>query len=594
MIITSLVEHYELLVENTPDIPKRGWATIKVSLALDISAEGQLIDITPLKIEVESGKKDKEGKAKRIELPTELVVPEPFKRASNIRPHFLCDTSTYLLGIDKEGKPTKEDRFNASAKYHTEILGQAPDCKVAQAICKFFDNWQVEQALENDIIKNYLAEPANVAELSKANIVFFVEGERALDKDTIKQLWENEISKGSENPIEICLIKGTSNHISRLHPCVKGVQGAQSSGASLVSYNSESFESYGATKAQSYNSHISEYVTFAYTTMLSYLLAKQEHKIILGGDTIVFWAKEVDNAYADMMSTMFNPIGENQIKKLTTILQFIDQGKLPENTDFNTPFYILALAPNSARLSVRFFYRDTFGQLVDNISKHYKRIEIIKPEKAKDYLTFRDIILETVNPNASDKDKGTGALTAELFKAVLNNTPYPPMLYSQVILRLRATQDNRDKKQVKVSYKKVAIIKAYLCKKDSRYKEILDVKLNEETNYTPYVLGRIFSILENIQESAIGTSTIKDQYFNSACVTPSLVFPLIQKLSIHHVKVLKRDKPGLAVNLQKELGQLIDRIDETLPKQMSLEDQGIFIIGYYHETQKRFTKKADK
>ena len=258
----------------------------------------------------------------------------------------------------------------------------------------------------------------------------------------------------------------------------------------------------------------------------------------------------------------------------------------PEN-----PFYVLGLAPNASRLSVRFFLRDSFRHFAENLHAHQERMEIVRPSLDKmEEIPIWQMLKETANPKSTDK-KPPDDLVGEVMRAVLMDTPYPAALYAQVQVRLRAEQD--------VNRGKAAIIKAYLLKnvvqgRDMHpMKEVLTVKLNDEATYVPYVLGRLFAVLEGLQQSAnpgINT-TIRDRYFNAACATPANVFPTLLKLAQNHLNKLDG---GLNVHYDKLLTSLCGRITESLPKHLSLEDQGVFQLGYYHQKQAMYTKKEDK
>ena len=256
----------------------------------------------------------------------------------------------------------------------------------------------------------------------------------------------------------------------------------------------------------------------------------------------------------------------------------------------DTRFYVLGLAPNAARLSVRFFWQNTFGRMARNLSRHYDRLNIIRPAYDKfPTLPVWRLVQETVrksSPGARPAEPNP-RLAGDLLLAVLNDMPYPATLLDGVALRIRAERS--------VSRGQAAIIKAYYLRNSSNLplKEVMTVELNEQSTYLPYVLGRLFAVLEAVQQSANHdiNSTIKDRYFNSASATPSTVFPLLINLAQKHLAKLDG---GLSLYYQKKIADLIDRITQTLPARMSLPEQGAFQLGYYHETQKRYTSKSKK
>ena len=379
--------------------------------------------------------------------------------------------------------------------------------------------------------------------------------------------------------------------------------GAQAMGASLVGFNARAFESYGHDEEQGLNAPVSEYATFAYSTALNYLLSDRKHHMRIGDTTVVYWADKHDQACVDIMSDFLNPQTgggddkDNESGKgdpdrvIDAVMQRLAQGLPIGEVDPDANFYVLGLAPNAARLSVRFFQRDTFGAMLDNLYQHYERLDIARAPYEKKYLVPYRLLVETENPNAK-QPAATSLLGGALLRSILGNQRYPEALFEQTILRVRATQDNEERRTRKVTRGRAAIIKAYLIKNCNRSEEEVTVGLNEERSDAPYVLGRLFSVLESIQEAASPglNSTIKNKYYDSASATPSVIFPIVIGLCDKHLTKLSRDSKGLAVHYEKMRGELLGKLD-AFPKRLSLEEQGDFILGYYHQNQKRFEKR---
>ena len=501
----------------------------------------------------------------------------------------MTGVQTCALPISKKNPERDLLCYQSSVQLHRRLL-EPVEHPAAQAVCRFFQGWEPEKAVEHPVLLPYLEE------LQKGgNLVFRVDGEYLHDIPAVKAVWDREYSQTPADAVlGQCLITGERTQVARLHTAIKGVQGAQSSGAALVSFNADAFCSYG--KEQNYNAPVSEKAAFAYTTALNTLLADQNHRLVLGDTTVVWWAippnVETAPAYADFFAGMLDPDRNNTFseKDLACGMDAIRQGKsFPfQEAELHpgTPFFILGLAPNAARLSVRFFYRDSFGDMGKNILAHYERLEIINGPK---YLSPWGMIRETANQNTRDK-KPPDTLVGAVMRSILGNSPYPAALFSAILLRIRADHD--------VNWRRAAILKAYFLKNpvnQSNYKEAATVKLNDETNYTPYLLGRLFSLLESIQVEAINpTATIKDRFFSSASATPAAVFSTLLRLEQSHMKVIRRNKPSLATTLDRQLQDIMGRIDETFPKHMNQEDQGTFVLGYYHQLQKRYPKKEDK
>ena len=362
-----------------------------------------------------------------------------------------------------------------------------------------------------------------------------------------------------------------------------------------MSFNAPSFESYG--KEQSYNAPVGKYAEFAYTTALNYLLSQREYQFPLGDSMIVFWAESGKEEYQKTFLSWMNPKPDNQ-KEMRKVFGNLEKGLWVDlediNLDPNQPFYILCLAPNAARLSVRFFYQNSFGTIIKNISRHYQRMEIVKPSWGEnEYLGVKKMLDETVNQKSKDKTPVPN-MASMVLRAILEDSRYPESLYTDTLIRIRAEQGN-------VTYGRAAIIKAFLIK-NRGWKEGDDsMGLNEECIETSYVLGRIFAVLESIQKDANPgiNATIRDRYFNSACATPASIFPVLIKLKNSHIKKIDRESVARKIDYEEVLADLMGKLDVSeenagIPKRLSLEEQGRFMLGYYHQIQKKYEKKEDK
>ena len=583
MILQALTQYYEDLL-RLGKINRPGWSKQKVSYSLLLSKEGELLQLLHLQQEVQRGNKTVLG-------PQEMWVPSPVKRSSGIRPNFLCDTSSYLLGVDGKGKADRSiDCFAASKALHLHLLREV-DSPIARAIVRFFEHWDPSQAASHPALQEDWEEL-----LKGGNLTFSLDKLFAAQDPAIADAWTRHYEDSSDDAEPIrCLVTGQPGTLARLHPSIKGVAGAQSSGASLVSFNAPAFCSF--EHEQGANAPVSDYAAFAYTTALNTLLADRNRVSRVGDTTILCWAAGGESAYQDcfLMSIFDDSYTENDI--LNT-LHHLSKGESIQWDDTrlspDTRFYVLGLAPNAARLSVRFFWQNSFGALARNLERHYQRLEIIRPSFDKfPTLPIWRLVLETVRkaPPGGRAPEPHPRLAGDLLLAVLNDTLYPATLLNGVELRIRAERS--------VSRGQAAILKAYYTKyleqfqPDSPMKEALIVELNEQTNYLPYLLGRLFAVLEGLQQSAnpgINT-TIKDRYFNSASATPAIVFPQLINLAQKHLNKLDG---GLFVYYDKQITELSNRITQTLPTRMSLAEQSAFQLGYYHETQRRYTAKAKK
>ncbi len=576
MILQSLVEYYECLAKQGK-VSKQGWCMAKVSHAIDLRPDGSIREIHSLRYEVPMGKK-------MILQPQIFGVPEMVTRSRGIRANFLCDNVKYFLGFDKNGisKRTKEC-YEAAKEKHLSLLRECNGV-IAEAIQIFFEKWTPEQLLENPAVQKYRDELNE-----EGNLVFCMGNNYAHEDIEIKKKWNEYKKQESSDAKGRCLVTGEYTEISRIHRGIKGVPGAQSSGAALVSFNAPAFESYG--KKQSYNAPVGKYAEYAYTTALNYLLGQREYRFLLGDSMIVFWAQSGDKKYQEDFLLSVDPPKDNQeeIRTLFFDLQNYRYADVDDmDLDMSQEFYVLCLAPNAARLSIRFFYRDEFGNILQNLSDHYERLGMVKPAwEENEYIGIKDIIKETVNQKSRDKLPAPH-MAAMVFESVLSGRRYPESLYTSILLRIRSEQG-------KVTWVKAAVIKAFLIKNYNWKEGEKYMALNEESKDVAYVLGRLFSILEAVQKDANPTinATIRDRYFNSACATPASVFPVLMKLKNSHLKKLEREYAGRKHYYEIELTKLLDKFDD-FPKRLSLEDQGKFILGYYHQTQKRYEKKEEK
>lgn len=582
MILQALAAHYDHLLEKR-ELERPGWQSVKVSFGLRLGEDGTLRDVVDLRKTVTRGKKE-------VLVPQPKKVPAQVKRSSGIAANFLCDNTTYLLGVDDKGKPERSRQcFEACAALHHALL-DGVEHPAAMAVLRFFDTWQPELAAEHPSLAPLLKE------MYVANLVFLLGTKPVQDFPEIARAWQDDYDgQDADGPEMRCLVTGDMAPVARLHPSIKGIAGAQATGASLVSFNAPAFESYGRDGGQGLNAPVSRRAAFAYGAALNHLVADEKHALRIGDMTVVYWAEDAEEAYADWMCTMLGG-GNSTVsdRDLRGIMGKLAQGQNASWGDIplypDNRFYILGLAPNAARLSVRFFIQDSFGAFARHIQKHHERMEIQRPAfDGRETLSVWEMLAETVNSKSRDK-KPLPQMAGDVLRAILTGGMYPATLYNQTQMRIRAGDE--------ITRGRAAIIKAYLlrnaCEGESGKidREVLQVKLNEETTYAPYVLGRLFAVLEALQDKAnpgINT-TIRDRYFNSACCTPAVAFPTLIKLAQAHLKKLEGG-PGW---YGWQMTQLMGMLDEAYPRQLSLYDQGIFQLGYYHQTQKRYEKKEDK
>lgn len=587
MILQALTAYYEQLVRQGK-LSAPGWDdSFKVSYELRLNDAGQLLRVVSLLTEKTVGKKT-------VLAPRAMRVPAHEKRSSGIAANFLCDNSTYLLGADEKGKPERAaDCFKACAKLHHTIL-DGVDSPAARALLAYFDSWDPAQAAAHPLLAEQWKEITG-----NANLIFGYEAADhshsfVNDDPAIQNAWQTHYNdRSADSDMGQCLITGKYAPIERTHPNISGVPGAQSSGAALVSFNAPAFCSYGHEQGD--NAPVSKYAAFAYTTALNRLLADRNHCKHVGDTTILCWAENAEPVYQDAMSMFLFGADEAagiQESDVQAALKRLSAGQtvpfLEKELSPDQHFYLLGLAPNAARLSVRFFLRDTFGSFAQNLQKHAEEMEIDCSEKEKfRTLPIWAVVNETTRTVPGQPAKPSPQLAGDLLRAVLTGGRYPATLLNGVTLRIRAEQN--------VTRGRAAVIKAYYLRNypTELNKEVYTVSLNETTN-VPYLLGRLFSVLEAVQKAAnpgINT-TIKDRYFNAACATPGMSFPTLLRLSQKHLRKLN---DGLATHYDKQITELMAQLPASgFPARLSLPDQGKFTIGYYHQTQKRYVKKNEE
>ena len=598
-MLQDLVRYYEILAaEENSTVPKLGFGTANISFAINIDAAGNFINLTSCKIAAGN---------KLVAQP--MTVPEPVtgRTGTKIKPDFLFGNSGYVLGFDNKGKPDRaKECFEEFKKHNISILSNAR-CKEAEAVIRFLKKWDPDKALDHPAILENLEEIYN-----GANFIFRYDGTDVHNVPLVQKAWmEYYQAKASDSPFQQCLVTGETAPIAILHPFIKGLYKGQSMGNSLVSYNEPAFESYNPTrdKRQGLNGPVGKYAAFAYTTALNYLLADNSRRLLLGDTTVVFWAETTEKIYTDMFSLFLNcsQLYQEDAEKKTVrfptaertvrlVLDSIAQGKREDvetvyqkAVDTNTTFCILGMSPNAARITVRFYLKGTFGGFMRKIEQHYED-QTIERQFATDMASVPvwKMLDETLPKASSDRSISTN-LSTSLMRAVLLGEDYPNAMYQTILLRIRAEQD--------INYYKASFIKAYLTRKErktgsNKYKEVLTLSLNANATNKAYLLGRLFAVLEKVQKDANPNikATIRDKYFSSASTTPAATFPTLLTLVQHHISKL-----DYGAYYDKMIGEIMDKLEvdnNPFPKNLTLDEQGLFYLGFYHQRNMLYTGKA--
>jgi CRISPR-associated protein Csd1 len=592
MILTALNDLYERTVGTEDGPPPLGYAEVPVVGALNIDRSGEFPRLLDMRTERTIGKKTKLIAARRI-------VPQPPKRTVAIAAGFLCDNAGYLLGYDAKNNASRAgEQFAAARQLHERVLGDV-DNSAAATLLTFFRDWDPSKAAAvlsdqpEEMAKGWLA-------LRDAQSGRFFH-----EIPAIRAAWERHWAM-TDSPHGQCLITGRDNEpIALVHPAIKGIPGAQTAGAALVSFNCDAFTSYG--KAQNLNAPVGIGAAFAYTTALNHLLRPDSHRKLRIGDTsVVVWAERATPA-EQIIPSVLGAISdnegdgaeENRAAPFHDRLRRIAAGLWTEfEPDIDIRFYVLGLAPNAARLQLRFFYANTLGDLLCHLRQHCRDILLQEPGPGVRVPSLWALARQTL---PKDKDGRTRAdasvqkklhkLQGDLVRAVLTGLDYPRSLLPIVLDRFR--NDGR------LANARLGLVKGCINRHRRTAGSLepeITMGLDERNSEPGYLLGRLFALLENMQQLSRGSAgrdqpTIRDRFMSAASVTPLSVFPYLLDLENAHERKAKRDRPGIAHAAARDIGGLVDRIAD-FQSQLSPEQQGLFFIGYHHQRQARFASRV--
>lgn len=529
---------------------------------IEVDAEGNLVQITDTR---EGAGKKKTAK--------QFLVPQGVKKTSGIATNLLWDNAEYVLGIVTKGKPERvKDQHQAFIeKIYTLPTALLEDTGI-KAVLTFLERLDLAE-LEVLAIWDELQ--------TNPNLSFKFSGDQYLvcQRPDLIQYLQQVVGDDSAND-SLCLLTGVTAAIERLHTSIKGVWGTQTAGANIVSFNLDAFNSFG--KKQGDNAPVSKQAAFAYSTGLNYLLRKgSPQRIQVGDASTVFWA-EKDTSFETQFPSFFSDPPKDEpdkgTKAVKSLYESIQHGLL-NSDEGKQRFHVLGLAPNAARIAIRFWETATIAEMAQRLARHFNDLAIVHGEKTLPHLPLFRLLLSIATLHKADNIPPN--LAGDTTRSILTGHAYPQTLLSAAIRRNRAEQH--------VSYERAALIKAYL---NRNFKEGLQVSLDIENTNSGYRLGRLFAVLEKIQEEANPgiNATIRDRYYGAASANPVTVFATLLKLKNHHLS--KMANKGRATNMEKLLRQIIEGLDSTkpFPSTLKLEDQGRFAVGYYHQRQDFFKK----
>lgn len=580
-LLPALVGYYHRLeADPTQAVAEYGFSREKVHFAVVLNPDGTLFSFDDIRERNDRGKP----------IPRLTLVPDGGGRSgTGLKPFFCWDNTGYALGRDNKDKPERADKMFAEFReLHLSFRDELAGDEGFVALCAFLERWEPGRA---ESLPNW-------EEAAGLNVIFKIRGRVGYihEGGAVRAAWlrrmaaEGECEPGIRG---ISLVTGEADEIARLHPQISGVVGANSSGAAIVSFNLDAFESYG--KSQSYNAPVGTRDAFRYTTALNRLLADGRRRIAIGDATVVFWADRQDATDAEEFFRAF--LGEEAhegaehpgtVDRLRAFLDAALQGRLADQiSDPDAPFYVLGLSPNASRLNVRYWLAGTVRQFAERLAEHARLLDLVGARPEDPPLAIRRLVAET----ARERKDIAPHLAGEVARSVLAGLPYPLTLFSAVIRRIRADST--------VNHRRAAILKACLIR---NFQKEVPVALEKENPEGAYQLGRLFAVLEKAQEDSsegVLNRTIKDAYFGSAAATPGTVFPRLMRLHHHHVEKLPATREE-AVRLRKRSKGYFEQLAREVfgritgfPAHLPLEKQGLFYVGYYHQRQDFFTKKTE-
>ena len=568
MILQALYDYYH----RCGELPQKGMELKEIGFLIVIDKEGHFLRFEDRRIDKKQAQR--------------FLVKKHVGRTSALVANYLYDNSGYVFGYSDKG--------DVMAQYQTFKDKVKSICDLHQgdedivAVNKFYEQ---EQAVILEQMKGDPLWPEIEKNLNKkySTFSFLIDGDTKIvaEKTVLLNIEEEQLSTSGQ----ICLVSGKRGNAVESTTATM-IPGSQAT-AKLVSFQvSSGYDSYGKSKGG--NAPISEDEEFAYTTALNHLLeSNSRNKFMVGSRTFVFWASKNDEAGKQAEESIFNMFGfteqeddpNRNIEQVRKVFEAIYKGFIKTTSD--DTFYILGLAPNAARIAVVYWAEVPLKEFAGTICKHFNDMEVVDTRlEKKPYMSLRNI-LSTVTLGGKVSDV-TPNLPDAVVKSIFQGLPYPQPLFASCIRRIRAESSDKDKNAIHIT--RAAILKAYLNRTNSNQK--IEVMLDKYNTNQGYLCGRLFAVLDKIQEEANNQHSIRERYMNSASSTPAAVFSTILNLSNHHVENLKNE--GRKIYFEKLKQEIISKIDaDGFKAQLDLQDQGRFFIGYYHQRQDFFTKNED-
>lgn len=568
MILQALYDYYLLC----GDLPRKGMELKEIGFLIVIDKEGHFLRFEDRRIDKKQAQR--------------FLVKKHVGKTSALAANYLYDNSGYVFGYSDKGDVM--DQYQTFKNKVESIYRLHMDNEAIIAVHKFY---QQEQPIVLEQMQKDSLWPVIEKNLNKkfSTFSFLLEGDTKIVAEKT-ELLDNEDDTSSEKE-QVCIVSGEKGIIVKTTTATM-IAGSQAT-AKLVAFQKNSgYDSYG--KSQGGNAPISEDAEFAYTTALNHLLeSNSRNKFMIGSRTFLFWASKNDKAGKQTEEGIFSMFGfsdqeddpNRNIEQVRKVFTAIYSGEI--RTTSEDMFYILGLAPNAARIAVVYWAEIPLREFAGTICKHFNDMEVVDTRQdKKPYMSLRNI-LSTVTLGGKVSD-AVPNLPDAVVKSIFQGLPYPQTLFASCIRRIRAESGDKDKNAVHIT--RAAIIKAYLNRINNNQK--IQVMLDKDNNNQGYLCGRLFAVLDKIQEEANNQHSIRERYMNSASSTPAAVFPTVLNLSNHHIENLKSE--GRKIYFEKLKQEIASKIDaEGFKAQLDLQDQGRFFIGYYHQRQDFFTKNDE-
>lgn len=591
MLIKALCDYADKLNEKNENQAEEGWGYQDIHYRIMLDDDGSMNCIESIKPESEEKRP-----VKKILIP---IRNQKTCICSNIVEH----RPLYIFGLNYENNvlTTMDEKSKANKSHEAFLKANLDLFKDSKGtMCKAFYNFMTSFIPENETENQILLSLGK--SYSGSYYVFGLSGSRGNleDDEEFKAKYRQYYDKLSaesdtdSNSMAMCSVLGKKLPVARIHDNVK-LMGGLPTGCKLVCMKETAFESYG--KSQSFNSNVSEEAMKKYTSALNHLLEDKNHRTFLGDETVVYFAIKKDDSRECAVFSLF--LGDRTKETEGNLDKLFSYGTSGAVTDFdaigadkNVTFYVVGLTANSSRICQKFICRDKFGNIIKNLVIHQQDMKINPEDRHQIY--FSSIAKQLISPKSS-KDKVSPPLITGIMLSAFNGSKYPTQLLENVIRRVKTDSDEDKNHFIKLNDTRAGIIKACLNRKAriNGQKEEIIMALDKENKNPAYLCGRLFAVYEKIQQDASGGNlnrTIKDSFFASACGRPASIFPKLCKLSVNHLKVIKRDSNGGGY-YSKLVGEIMDGLCGEFPQTLDLDSQGKFIIGYYQQNKDLYTSK---